>query len=305
MSHFRKNSIFAQTGLIRDLLNPIEYFVMTKTKFCWLAFTLLAARGFAQTDSVKQNMRQNPEIYKIHYKVEVPATVVAAGITLLNFSGISKKSNSTEAQIESLDKSNIPFFDRWTVHVYSKSLDQASYIPFYVAIPLPLLCLVDKKMRQDFWKIGYLYIEALAATGVVYSTAVNLTNRYRPFTYNLKSPMDLAMESNSKKSFFAGHVALVATSSFFMARVYADYHPDSKLKWVFYGGAGALTAATGIMRNLAGMHFLSDVLLGAAVGTCSGLLVPGLHKIKPGKPPHLTILPFGGTGAGFTAIYKL
>jgi membrane-associated phospholipid phosphatase len=160
-------------------------------------------------------------------------------------------------------------------------------------------------MRKDFWKIGYLYLEALTATGVVYSTAVNLTNRYRPFTYNKESPMYLAVQSNSKKSFFAGHVALVATSTFFMAKVYADYHPDSKLKWVFYAGAGALTAATGVMRNLAGMHFLSDVLLGAAVGTLSGILVPGLHKIKPGKTPHLTILPFGGTGAGFTAIYRI
>jgi membrane-associated phospholipid phosphatase len=237
--------------------------------------------------------------------MEVPVTAVAAGITGFNFSQISKKQNSTETQIENLNKASIPFFDRWTVHVYSKSMDQASYIPFYIAIPLPLLSLADPKMRKDFWKIGYLYIEALAATGVVYSTAVNLTNRYRPFTYESESPMNLAVESNSKKSFFAGHVALVATSTFFMARVYADYHPDSKLKWVFYCAAGALTAATGIMRNLAGMHFLSDVLLGATVGTLSGILVPSLHKIKPGKTPHLTILPFGGAGAGFTAIYRI
>jgi membrane-associated phospholipid phosphatase len=279
--------------------------LLFKTGFCCIIVLIESGRGFAQTDPGKYNGIAHPEIYKIHYRAEVPATVVAAGITLINFSGISKKSNSTEAQIENLDKNNIPFFDRWTVHVYSKSIDQASYIPFYVAIPLPLLCLADKKMRADFWKIGYLYIEALAATGVVYSTAVNLTNRYRPFTYESGSPMNLAVESNSKKSFFAGHVALVATSSFFMAKVYADYHPESKLKWVFYAGAGAMTAATGVMRNLAGMHFLSDVLLGATVGTLSGILVPGLHKIKPGKTPHLTILPFGGTGAGFTAYYRL
>jgi membrane-associated phospholipid phosphatase len=160
-------------------------------------------------------------------------------------------------------------------------------------------------MRKDFWKIGYLYIEALTASGVLYSTAVNLTNRYRPFTYNKNSPLEMAEESNSKKSFFAGHVTLVATSSFFMAKVYAQYHPDSKLKWVFYGGAGVLTAATAVMRNLAGMHFLSDVLLGAGVGMASGILVPGLHKFKPGKKQHLALLPFGGAGTGFTAIYKL
>ncbi len=269
-----------------------------------LFLLILSTRALAQQDALHQQALPQRPLYKFNYRVEVPVTVVGAAITGINFAGISKKSGSTEAQIDALNEANIPWFDRWTAHEYSKSMDQASYIPFYLAIPLPLLSLVDKNMRKDFWKIGYLYIEALTATGVLYSTAVNLTNRYRPFTYNKNSPIDLAVQSNAKKSFFAGHVALVATSSFFMAKVYAQYYPDSKLKWVFYGGAGVLTAATGVMRNLAGMHFLSDVLLGAGVGMLSGILVPGLHKIKPGKKPHLSFLPYGDGLAGFTAVYR-
>ena len=47
-------------------------------------------------------------------------------------------------------------------------------------------------------------------------------------------------------SFFAGHVALVGTSVFFIAQTYADYHPDSRYKWAFYSGAArAMTALTG------------------------------------------------------------
>jgi membrane-associated phospholipid phosphatase len=278
---------------------------LNKIPIYCIILLILAEPVLAQRDSVRQQTLPQRPMYKFNYRVEVPVTIVGAGITGINFAGISKKSGSTEALIDSLNKANIPWFDRWTVHEYSKSWDQASYIPFYLAIPLPLLSLADKNMRKDFWKIGYLYIEALTATGILYSTAVNLTNRRRPFTYNKNSPIDLAVQSNAKKSFFAGHVALVATSSFFMAKVYSQYYPDSKLKWVFYGGAGVMTAATAVMRNLAGMHFLSDVLLGAGVGMLSGILVPGLHKIKPGKTPHLTLLPFGEGLAGFTAIYKL
>jgi|GEM_PF-6847977 membrane-associated phospholipid phosphatase len=66
-----------------------------------------------------------------------------------------------------------------------------------------------------------------------------------------------------------------------------------------------MTAATAYMRNYAGMHFLTDVIVGATVGTLSGILVPQFHKIKPGKSSHLTILPFGGSLAGFTAIYRI
>jgi membrane-associated phospholipid phosphatase len=283
----------------------IRFIALNKMPIYCVVLLILAAQALAQKDSIKmQTLPQRP-MYKFNYRVEVPATIVGAGLTLINFSGISKKSESTEAQIDALNKANIPWFDRWTVHEYSKSWDDASYIPFYLAIPLPLLSLADKNMRKDFWKIGYLYLEAMTASGLLYSTAVNLTNRYRPFTYNKNSPMDLAVGSNAKKSFFAGHVTLVATSSFFMAKVYEQYYPDSKLKWVFYGGAGVMTAATAVMRNLAGMHFLSDVLLGAGVGMLSGILVPGLHKIKPGKTPHLTFLPFGEGLAGFTAIYKI
>jgi membrane-associated phospholipid phosphatase len=284
---------------------------------------MLSGHGLGQVDSVKQvdpakpvdSVKQiesiktspvlKPEVYKFNYKVEVPVTVVAIGVNLLNFYGISKKPGSTEEQIKSLDKSNIPSFDRWSAHAYSKSIDQASYIPFWIAIPLPLLCVVDKKMRKDFWKIEFLYIEALAFTGLFNTTAVNLGSRYRPFTYFSESPINKSVASNAKNSFFAGHSSTVATSCFFFARVYADYHPDSKLKWVFYGGAFAMTATTSIMRNLAGMHFFSDILLGSAVGALSGILIPGLHKIKSDKPSHLTILPFGENGAGFTAIYRL
>jgi len=173
--------------------------------FC-IMMLMLSGPALGQVDSVKVNGDLKPEVYKINYRVEVPLTVVGIGVNLLNFYGMSKKPNSTEEQIQSLNKSNIPFFDRWTVHVYSKSIDQASYIPFYIAIPLPLLCVVDQKMRKDFWKIEFLYIEALAVTGILNTTAVNLTNRYRPFTYEAASPMNKATASNAKNSFFAGHV---------------------------------------------------------------------------------------------------
>jgi len=276
-----------------------------KISICFSLFLLNAGFGLAQMDSTGQKIKLYPEIYRIKTKVEIPVTVVAAGFTVYNFSQISKKEAPTEAQVQALNKDNINWFDRLSVHTYSKNVDQLSYIPFYVAIPLPLLCLADKRMRKDALQLGFLYLEAMTVTGVLYSTANHYTNRYRPLTYSPESPADKVYNGTAKKSFFAGHVALVATASFFTAKIYADYHPDSKLKWVFYAGAGALTAATGYMRNYAGMHFLTDVIVGATTGALSGILVPQFHKIKPGKSSHLTILPFGGSLAGFTAIYKI
>jgi len=257
-----------------------------------------------QSDSTNKSSNQITEIYRIKYTWEVPVTSVASGITLYNFAKISDKSDPTEQQLDALNRNNVNVVDRWSIHPYSNKLDQISYIPFYLAIPLPLLFLADRKMRKDFFRLSYLYVETLTATGLVYSTAVNLTNRFRPFTYYSDAPQNMSLESNAKKSFFAGHVALVATSTFFMARVYADYYPDSPLKWVFYGTAGAMTATTAVLRNFAGMHFLSDVLVGTGVGTLSGLLVPHLHLAKKGNLNHLTVVPIGLNGPGLLALYK-
>ena len=258
----------------------------------------------AQIDTTNKTSNVGTELYKVNYKWELPVTAIATGVTLYNFSRVSKKPDPTEQQIEALSRNNVNPIDRWSMHPYSKNLDQLSYMPLYIAIPLPLLFLTDSRMRKDFLTLSYMYIETLAATGLLYSTAVNLTNRFRPFTYYGDAPQNLALEGNAKKSFFGGHVALVATSTFFMAKVYADYYPESPLKWIFYGSAGALTTTTAFLRNYAGMHFLSDVLVGAGVGMLSGILIPGLHLEKKGKPNHLSIIPVGLNGPGLLALYK-
>jgi hypothetical protein len=49
-----------------------------------------------------------------------------------------------------------------------------------------------------------------------------------------------------------------------------------------WAGAGALGAATGVLRIRAGQHFPTDVLVGAAVGTAFGI---GLtYALAPGEP---------------------
>ena len=208
--------------------------------------------------------------------------------------------------MKKLGKKDVNWFDRWGVRAYSRSIDNASYIPFYAAVPLPVIVFAaDKRMRRDFFKLSFLYAEALTATGILYSSAAGYVNRLRPLVYSDKTPPDKRTVSDSKKSFFAGHVAVVATSTFFVARVLDDYYPNSKFKWGYYGIAAATTVATGYMRQAAGEHFLSDILLGAAVGTLSGILTPSLHQRKLIKNQRLTLIPFGGTGAGFSAFYRL
>jgi membrane-associated phospholipid phosphatase len=260
--------------------------------------------GGLQQDSSMKTFRSGQ--YSIKDKVDIPVVIAGAAFAGYNFSRISNKSSSSGLLVENLHKSDVNWFDRWGVHRYSKSIDNASYIPFYVSMPYPIIFFaLDSKMRKDYFRLTFLYIEAVTITGVLYSSAAAYVNRFRPFVYSAETPLDKRTASDSKKSFFAGHVALVSTSTFFMARVYADYHPDSHFRWVAYSAAGAATIATAYMRQAAGEHFLSDILLGTAVGTLSGILTPALHQHKLIKNQRLSIFPFGSQGGGLTAIYRL
>jgi membrane-associated phospholipid phosphatase len=243
-------------------------------------------------------------VYKINPAVDVPITAVGTLWSLYAFTKIYNKDESSDEQILALQKSDVNGFDRWAIRPYDKQIDRISYIPFYLAMPMPVAFLFDKKMRKDFAKLSFMYLETMSITGLLYTGSTYLTDRYRPYTYDEGTEFNQKTRGGAKNSFYAGHVALVATSTFFFAQVYADYHPDSKIKWLFYTIAGAATGGTAYLRHLGGQHFPSDLLLGMTQGTLTGLLVPKLHKTKLFKDQTLSIIPFMGPTKGLAVVYK-
>jgi membrane-associated phospholipid phosphatase len=249
------------------------------------------------------NKKTEP-VYKLNYGADIPVTATGTIWSLYAFTKIYSKDPSSDEAILALSKNNVNGFDRWAIRPYSKKLDDISYLPFYGSMPLPVLFLLDNRMRKDIAKLSFLYLEAMSITGLLYTGSTYFTNRYRPYVYSEETPLDYRVRGGGKNSFYAGHVALVATSTFFMAQVYADYYPESKAKWVFYGLAAAATGTTAWLRHRGGQHFPSDIILGLAQGTATGLLVPRLHKTKLIKNPNLTILPYTGQSSGVAVFYK-
>jgi membrane-associated phospholipid phosphatase len=250
--------------------------------------------------------KEAARMYHLNYKVDVPIIVVGGAATLYSFTIIYTKKNTPVATIQALNKNDIPSFDRWATRYHDLNMDKISYYPFYAAMPLPLILLADKKISKDAGRIGMLYLEAFAFTGVIYAGSVYFVDRYRPDVYNTSLDMSYRTNGNFRNSFFAGHVAVMATSTFFIAKVFDDYHPHSGWKWAVYGGAAAATIGMSYMRLEAGKHFPSDILLGAAVGVASGLLTPTLHKNKNIAKQKWSLSPgFMDKGAGLAFTYKL
>src|ERR1700722_10148332 len=107
---------------------------------CLLA--VISGRAFCQFDS-SSGVGRHARVYTIRPAVDIPLVVGGAALDLYNFGQISTKNSTSLARLQSLKISDLDWFDRWAVHPYSHSIDQLSYVPFYVAIPLPLIVLVS------------------------------------------------------------------------------------------------------------------------------------------------------------------
>lgn len=200
---------------------------------------------------------------------------------------------------------NINFLDRWVAGKHDENASKISDIPFALSFAAPFAMLFDDEINDNTGIYLGMYLESLATTGAMYTLTAGLVNRSRPYVYDDSGDtgLDRRQSGNGQRSFFSGHVAATATATFFMAKVYTDVNPDSKGKIWVWSGAAVLPAAVGYYRMQAGQHFLTDVILGYAIGGGVGILVPELHKKK--TESGLSFYPTGGRtylGDDYTAM---
>jgi membrane-associated phospholipid phosphatase len=283
-----------------------------KQSLIFLLVFQLSVGAFAQTDSVltsnsTSSSTKNPSPYTTKFKADGPVIAAGLGLTYLGFRGIQNKDPLTDAELANLSKEDVNGFDRFSAGWYSASADDHSYIPFYASFAYPVIGLLNKNTRGKTGQVMVLYLETMATTGALFTLAAGYINRPRPLVYDDTpesqggASVGKKKSKNSQRSFFAGHTAATAAASFFAAKVFADFNPDSKLKPYVWGAAALTSASVGYMRLKAGQHFLSDNLLGYGLGAAAGILVPHFHKTK-NRVDGLTVQPMMGNGVGGMAM---
>ncbi len=242
-------------------------------------------------DSVYHKSFKSP--YSTSFKKDVPIIAAGIGLTALGVYLIDQKKPLTMTELATKTKDKVPFFDRSSAGFYSEKADKASYVPFQYSFAWPVvMVLINKKERQNIIQILALYTETMAVTGTLFTLTAGTVQRSRPFVYGNEAPLDKRLDKNSQRAFFAGHTAATAAATFFTAKVFQDFYPDCKARIYVWSIAAAVPAAVGYLRYRAGQHFLSDNLLGYAIGAAAGILVPELHKNK--KLQHLSFVPEAG-----------
>jgi len=121
-------------------------------------------------------------------------------------------------------------------------------------------------------------LETFAVTYASTNVVKFALRRPRPYSYEQGSEVGDPTENDARLSFFSGH----ASMSFAMATSYAYLfqarHPRSRWVAPVWVLGMSLASVTAVARVEAGKHFWTDVIVGAAVGTGIGLLVPALHR---------------------------
>lgn len=152
--------------------------------------------------------------------------------------------------------------DRWSDVTLFASLGQAiGYLSF--------------GNRPAALRDGALLVESYALDLALTQAAKKIARRPRPYAHRHDPPPG-ERPGAALGSFFSGH----ASSSFCMAvatGTIAFARKEKNAGWILGSGL-TLAAATGTLRIAADRHYFTDVLVGAAVGSAAGFLVPHLHR---------------------------
>lgn len=249
---------------------------------------------------IHTSMAQNDSPYRTSFKKDAPITAVGIGLSAYGLSLMTGKDGLTEEQIRLLDKNDVNGFDRFSAGYDSETAKKISDYPFYGSFLLPFTLIANSNVKSNAGQVFGLYVQTMAVTGALFTMTNGLNPRIRPLVYSADVPIYEKTRANSRNSFYAGHTAAAASASFFFAKVFHDFNPDSPARHFVWAGAATIPAVVGYCRLKAGKHFLSDNILGYAIGAAAGIVVPQLHKKANDSGFSLTptIIPtFAGTAS--------
>jgi membrane-associated phospholipid phosphatase len=146
------------------------------------------------------------------------------------------------------------------------------------------------------WVDALVVVEAAALAMDLNQLVKFSVGRQRPFVRYGNTPEGPGREpeADDNLSFYSGHTTFTFAVAAAAGTV-SDLRGYRSAPWV-WGAGMALAAATGYLRIAADRHYLTDVLVGAAIGTAAGVALPRLlHGREDGDAPRaaVTVVPVG------------
>lgn len=269
------------------------------------ALALLSGRAPAQ---------ERPFPYAVG-RTDVVLLPVAAGLSLLGDAVAPEPRLLTRAELAPLTPDDVNAFDRVAARSWSGSWATASDRSRDALLVTAVLSSFAPPVAEGRWReaatLGVMFAEAaLLVEGTTY-LAKDLVGRRRPWVHNTALSVEerLALSAgdplDARRSFFSGHASSAFTLATLLSTVVTDVYGRSRVTEAVWAVSFSAAALTGVARVKAGMHYPTDVLVGAAAGVAIGRVVPALHRVDRTAPIRVSVtpggvavtIPLGGGGA--------
>ncbi len=173
------------------------------------------------------------------------------------------------------DRDDVNSFDRLVMADYSRGLDTAGDVLMATTMLAPAAWGFRLGSREMI-TAAVIYLETLAFAQGAKNTFKLLVARYRPYVYEGGATDVDSREDDA--SFLSGHATMAFAAATAGVYLFSAYFPQSRWFVPLAAGAYGLATLTAAFRVAAGMHFMTDVASGAALGAAVGYAVPRLHR---------------------------
>lgn len=203
--------------------------------------------------------------------------ILGSGLAFAGLSELLLRAAPALIPLEPADIDQVNPLDREWMLPYSKQAETVSTILEYSSAALPVLMSLAYDPNSAL-SSAVVYAESLSLAFGAKNVLKYLFPRYRPYVYSGGAPgMD---PSEDEQSFPSGHATIAFTAAAFSAYLYFQGLPQTSNYLPFVIANFGLAGLTASYRVVSGMHFLTDVLAGAAIGTFCGFVIPALVR-KP------------------------
>jgi len=213
-------------------------------------------------------------VFSLDLKTDIIINTLAIGVFTSSFF-----IENPPSQIpDSLTRSDVNSFDRFFMLTSQdttiRRISDVTLACMYILPLIPAFSVMDNFNANILLTYSVMYAQtAMLAFGTERLIKNNVT-RFRPFLHDGRA---LTFDDRNE-SFPSGHTTMAFMSATFFATAFSLEHPDSRWKWPLIIGSHSLAASVGTMRVVSGMHFVTDVLAGAVLGSLFGWVVPALHR---------------------------
>jgi membrane-associated phospholipid phosphatase len=211
-----------------------------------------------------------------------------------------------EEETNTFTSEDLVWFDRAAIDKFKPELINLSTSMNYYAFIAPLPLFLSRNVRNDFLTITTMFIETRLFAEAAPMITKKLFPRYRPYVFSQEFDFETKEGFNDSRSFFSNQSAYVFSSAVFTAKVFNDFYPESKARYWIWGSALTTATAISVFRHEIGIHYLSDLVVGAAIGSALGYFIPHFHLKEKKNSRYFSLSPrIGVDYAGININYML